>query len=63
MDNPRIITTSSKNISAKRAQTRIHAFLDDFQNRNCDKAITVQLQKLTQALLEERQRQKDAREA
>jgi hypothetical protein len=71
MDNlnapPRIITTSTKNISAKRAQTRIHTFLDDFENRNSalkggDKTVTVQLQKLSQALLEERQRQKDARE-
>jgi hypothetical protein len=71
MDNsdppPRIITTASKNISAKRAQCRIQAFLDDFENRNSilkggDKAITVQLRKLNKALLEERQRQKDARE-
>jgi hypothetical protein len=63
---PRITTTSSKNLSAKRAQIRIQAFLDDFENRNSalkggDKTVTVQLQKLNQALLEERQRQKDAR--
>jgi hypothetical protein len=64
---PRIITISSKNLSAKRAQARIQAFLDDFENRNSalkggDKTVTVQLQKLNQALLEERQRQKHARE-
>ena len=63
---PRITTTSTKNLSAKRAQIRIQAFLDDFENRNSalkggDKTVTVQLQKLNQALLEERQRQKDAR--
>ncbi len=63
---PRITTTSTKNLSAKRAQIRILAFLDDFENRNSalkggDKTVTVQLRKLNQALLEERQRQKDAR--
>jgi hypothetical protein len=63
---PRITTTSTKNLSAKRAQIRIQAFLDDFENRNSalkggDKTVTVQLQKLNQALLEERRRQKDAR--
>lgn len=72
MDNvnasPRITTISTKNTSAKRAHCRIQAFLDDFENRNStlkggDKTVTVQLQKLNQALLEERQRQKDAREA
>jgi len=65
-DPPRRITpVSSKNISAKRAQLRIQAFLDDFENRNStlkggDKTVTVQLQKLNQALLDERQRQKSA---
>jgi len=64
---PSITTTSSKNVSAKRAQSRIQAFLDDFENRNStlkggDKTVTVQLQKLNQALLDERQRQKHARE-
>jgi len=72
MDNlsdppPRITATTSKNLSAKRAQTRIQAFLNDFENRNStlnggDKAVTAQLQKLNQALLEERQRQKAAGE-
>jgi hypothetical protein len=53
---PRIMMTSSKNISAKRAQSRIHTFLDDFENRKGgDKTVTVRLQKLSQALLEERQ--------
>ena len=56
---------TSKSLSAKRAQTRIQAFLNDFENRNFtlnggDKAVTVRLQKLNQALLEERQRQKAA---
>ena len=64
---PRITPTTSKNLSAKRAQTRIQAFLNDFENRNStlnggDKAITVRLQKLNQALVEERQRQKTAGE-
>lgn len=64
---PRIVSSSSKNLSAKRAQSRIQAFLDDFENRNSalkggDKTVTVQLQKLNQALLEERQRQKHAKE-
>src|SRR6266566_4873945 len=64
---PRITATTSKNLSAKRAQTRIQAFLNDFENRNStlnggDKAVTVRLQKLNQALLEERQRQKTAGE-
>jgi len=64
---PIITTTSTKNISAKRAQSRIQTFLDDFENRNStlkggDKTVTVQLQKLNQALLDERQRQKHARE-
>ncbi len=64
---PRITATSSKSLSAKRAQSRIQTFLDDFENRNStlnggDKAITVQLQKLNQALLDERQRQKAAGE-
>lgn len=67
MDNinppPRITATTSKNLSAKRAQTRLQAFLDDFENRNSalkggDKTVTVQLQKLNRALLDERQRQK-----
>jgi hypothetical protein len=61
----RIAISSTKNISAKRAQSRIQTFLDDFENRNSalnggDKTVTVQLQKLNQALLEERQRQKGA---
>jgi hypothetical protein len=60
---PRITATTSKNLSAKRAQTRLQAFLDDFENRNSalkggDKTVTVQLQKLNRALLDERQRQK-----
>ena len=64
---PRITPTTSKNISAKRAQIRIQAFLNDFENRNStlnggNKAVTVQLQKLNQALLDERQRQKAAGE-
>ena len=64
---PRITAATSKNISAKRAQSRIQAFLDDFENRNStlkggDKTVTIQLQKLNQALLDERQRQKHARE-
>jgi hypothetical protein len=64
---PRITATTSKNLSAKRTQTRIQAFLNDFENRNStlnggDKAVTVRLQKLNQALLEERQRQKTAGE-
>ena len=64
---PRIIPTTSRNLSTKRAQTRIQAFLNDFENRNStlnggDKAVTVRLQKLNQALLEERQRQKTAGE-
>ena len=65
--SPRITATTSKNLSAKRAQLRIQAFLDDFENRNSslnggDKAVTVQLHKLNQALLEERQKQKVAGE-
>ncbi|KAH9964308.1 hypothetical protein BJV74DRAFT_786493 [Russula compacta] len=64
---PRITTTTSRNLSAKRAQSRIQAFLDDFENRNSalkggNKTVTAQLQKLNQALLEERQRRKAARE-
>jgi hypothetical protein len=64
---PRITTSSTKNLSAKRAQARIQAFLDDFENRNSalkggDKTVTVQLHRLNQALLEERQRQKHAKE-
>lgn len=64
---PRITPSTSRNLSTKRAQTRIHAFLHDFENRNStlnggDKAVTVRLQKLNQALLEERQRQKTAGE-
>jgi len=67
-DPPRRITSiASKNISAKRAQIRIQAFLDDFENRNStlkggDKTVTVQLQKLNQALLDERHRRKTAEE-
>ncbi|KAH9956999.1 hypothetical protein BC827DRAFT_1138633 [Russula dissimulans] len=67
-DPPRRITPiARKNISAKRAQIRIQAFLDDFENRNSslkggDKTVTVQLQKLNQALLDERQRRKSAGE-
>jgi hypothetical protein len=62
---PRITTTTAKNISARRAQIRIQAFLDDFDDRNSalkggDKTVTAQLQKLNQALFEERQRQKAA---
>jgi hypothetical protein len=65
--HPRITAKASKNLSAKRAQTRIQAFLNDFENRNStlnggDKAVTVRLQKLNQALLEERKRQKTAGE-
>ena len=64
---PRITPTTSKNLSAKRAQIRIQAFLNDFENRNStlnggNEAVTVQLQKLNQALLDERQRQKAAGE-
>lgn len=64
---PRITTITSRNLSAKRAQSRIQAFLDDFENRNSalkggNKTVTAQLQKLNQALLEERQRRKAARE-
>lgn len=64
---PRITPTTSKTLSTKRAQTRIQSFLNDFENRNStlnggDKAVTVRLQKLNQALLEERQRQKAAGE-
>lgn len=63
---PRITTTSSKVLSAKRAQSRLQAFLDEFENRNPpskggDKTVTAQLQKLNKALLEERHRQKVAR--
>ncbi|KAI0248752.1 hypothetical protein BJV78DRAFT_770048 [Lactifluus subvellereus] len=67
MDNinppPRITATTSKNLSTKRAQIHLQAFLDDFENRNSalkggDKTVTVQLQKLNRALLDERQRQK-----
>ena len=68
MDNlPRITTATSKNLSAKRAQIHIQAFLNDSENRNStlnggDKAVTVRLQKLNQVLLEECQRQKAAEE-
>ncbi|KAI9451030.1 hypothetical protein F5148DRAFT_986702 [Russula earlei] len=63
----RITTITSRKLSAKRAQTRIQAFLDDFENRNStlkggDKTVTVQLQKLNQALLDESQRRKSAGE-
>ncbi len=63
---PRITATTSKVLSAKRAQIRLQAFLDEFENRNPpskggDKTVTAQLQKLNKALLEERQRQKAAR--
>ena len=60
---PCITPTTSKFLSTKRAQIRLKAFLDNFDNRNSvlkggDKTVTVQLQKLNRALLEERQRQK-----
>ncbi|KAH9027083.1 hypothetical protein EDB85DRAFT_1834207, partial [Lactarius pseudohatsudake] len=60
---PRITTTSTKVLSIKRAQIRLQAFLDEFENRNPpskggDKTVTAQLQKLNEALLEERHKQK-----
>jgi hypothetical protein len=60
---PRIIPSTTKSLSTKRAQSRLETFLDEFESRNSalkggDKTITVQLQKLNKALLEERQRQK-----
>lgn len=63
---PRITTTSTKVLSTKRAQIRLQAFLDEFENRNPpskggDKTVTAQLQKLNEALLEERHRQRAAK--
>ncbi|KAI9429575.1 hypothetical protein H4582DRAFT_1811209 [Lactarius indigo] len=63
---PNITTISTKVLSAKRAQIRLQAFLDEFENRNPpskggDKTVTAQLQKLNEALLEERRRQKGAK--
>ncbi|KAH8997094.1 hypothetical protein EDB86DRAFT_2803573 [Lactarius hatsudake] len=63
---PRITTTSTKVLSTKRAQIPLQAFLDEFEDRNPpskggDKTVTAQLQKLNEALLEERHRQKAAR--
>ncbi|KAI0294483.1 hypothetical protein B0F90DRAFT_1283143 [Multifurca ochricompacta] len=63
---PRITTTTARNLSTKRAQIHLQNFLDDFENRNStlnggDKAVTVQLQKLNKALIEERQREKGGR--
>ncbi|KAH9040315.1 hypothetical protein EDB83DRAFT_2228328 [Lactarius deliciosus] len=63
---PRITTTSTKVLSTKRAQIRLQAFLDEFEDRNPpskggDKTVTAQLQKLNEALLEERHRQKAAK--
>ncbi|KAF8234438.1 hypothetical protein L208DRAFT_1262033 [Tricholoma matsutake] len=55
----RIQPLSSSSISTKHAQRRIGAFLDDFQARSTasqggNTAVTVQLQKLKDALREER---------
>ena len=63
---PRIIATSSKALSTKRAQLHLQAFLDEFETRNPpnkggDKTVTAQLQKLNKALLEERLREKATR--
>lgn len=64
---PRIIPSTTKILSTKRAQSHLQSFLDEFESRNSalkggDKTITVQLQKLNRALLEERQKQKATRE-
>ena len=64
---PRIAAITSKVLSTKRAQLHLQAFLDEFETRNPpskggDKTVTAQLQKLNKALLEERQRQKAAKE-
>jgi hypothetical protein len=55
----RIQPISSSSISVKHAQKRLEAFLDDFQARSSasqggNTAVTVQLQKLKDALREER---------
>lgn len=55
----RIQPLSSSSISVKRTQKRIEAFLDDFQARSTvsqggNTAVIVQLQKLKDALKEER---------
>ncbi|KAF8159224.1 hypothetical protein B0H34DRAFT_394411 [Crassisporium funariophilum] len=63
----RLQALSSTPISAKQAQKNLEAFLDDFQARSTstqggNTAVTVQLQKLTNALKEERaQKKKETR--
>jgi hypothetical protein len=57
----RIQQLSSSSLSMKHAQRRLEAFLNDFQARNTgsqggNTAVTVQLQKLKDALREERRK-------
>ena len=59
----RIQPNSSVSITAKSAQKRMESFLDDFQDRTIasqsgNTAVTVQLQKLADALKEERKLQR-----
>ncbi|KAF5362050.1 hypothetical protein D9756_002091 [Leucocoprinus leucothites] len=66
MDNPlhppvRIQALASTSLSTKSAEKRIEAFIDDFQARSTasqgsNTAVTVQLQKLKDALREERKK-------
>ena len=62
----RVQQLSSSSISVKHAQRRLEAFLDDFQARSTasqegNTAVTVQLQKLKDALKEERHRRERIR--
>ncbi|KAA1470065.1 hypothetical protein DENSPDRAFT_749550, partial [Dentipellis sp. KUC8613] len=59
----RILVTSTKKLSTRAAHAALDDFLDDFQQRSSplkggDHTVTVQLQKLNQALQEERERKK-----
>ena len=60
---PRIQVVSTTAISTKTTQKRLQVFLDDFQARSTsaqggNTAVTVQLQKLADALKEERAKKK-----
>ncbi|KAI0057639.1 hypothetical protein BV25DRAFT_1762654, partial [Artomyces pyxidatus] len=60
----RILTVSTKKLSTKAAHATLAQFLEDFQERSStikggDNTVTVQLQKLSMALQEERRRRRD----